>query len=203
MALPAFGIISEVVPVFARKPIFGYEFVAASRIAIAFLARRLGPPYVHGRHGRARATFRRIQHDHRRADRHQGLHLAGDAVGRSIRFTTDALRPGVLSQFTIGGLSGVTFAAVPGRLADDDTYYVVAHFHYVLLAASLFASSPGFYYWFPKILAACSTSGWASALLDHGRRLQRDVPDPALRWAVGMPRRVYTYADPRAGGSTT
>ena len=66
-------------------------------------------------------------------------------------------------MFTIGGLSGVTHAIVPHDYQQTDTYYIVAHFHYVLFGGAIFGLFGGIYYWFPRSPASCSTSGWASS----------------------------------------
>jgi len=69
---------------------------------------------------------------------------------------------GMLIEFTLGGLSGIMHAAAPVDLQQTDSYFVVAHFHYVLFGGSMFAILAGFYYWFPKITAGCSARPSAS-----------------------------------------
>src|SRR5579859_510091 len=154
MALPAFGIISEVVPVFARKPIFGYGVIVASGVAIAFLSVTVWAHHMFtvGLGDTPEAFF--------------GLSSMTIAVptgikvfswlatlwGGRIRLTVAMLYAlAFIVQFTIGGLSGVTSATVPVDWQVHDTYYVVAHFHYVLGGGSLFAILAATYYWFPKI----------------------------------------------------
>jgi heme/copper-type cytochrome/quinol oxidase subunit 1 len=146
MALPAFGIISEVVPVFARKPIFGYAVVVGSGIAIAFLSVLVWAHHMFtvGLGQLAEAFF--------------GLSSMTIAVptgvkvfswlatlwGGHIRLRVAMLYAlAFVLQFTIGGLSGVHFATVPVDWQVHDTYYVVAHFHYVLGGGSLFAILAG------------------------------------------------------------
>jgi cytochrome c oxidase subunit I len=199
MALPAFGIMSEVVPVFSRKPIFGYPFIVGSGIAIAFLS--FG---VWGHHMFA-VGMGRI------ADVAFGASSALIAVptgvkvfswlatmwGGRIRFTTAMLfATSFIPMFTIGGISGVHFAIVPIDLQTTDTYYVVAHFHYVLFGGSFLAILAGTYYWFPKI---------TGRLLDErlGRwhfwstlvALNLTFFPMHIVGLLGMPRRVYTYPD--------
>jgi heme/copper-type cytochrome/quinol oxidase subunit 1 len=116
MALPAFGIISEVVPVFARRPIFGYEFVAASTVAIALLSFGVWAHHMFavGLGTSGGFVFRRHQHDDRRADGHKGFCLERDDVGRrDSPHNAMLFAVAFLIQFTIGGLSGITFAVVP------------------------------------------------------------------------------------------
>jgi cytochrome c oxidase subunit 1 len=154
LILPAFGIFSEVLPVFSRKPLFGYQFVVFSGIAIGFIgfgvwahhmfATGLGPV--------ANTAF--------------GITTAIIAVptgvkifnwmatlnGGDLRFTTAMLFSvaGVMN-FVIGGLSGVTHAIVPADYQQTDTYYIVAHFHYVLFGGAVMGIFSGLYYWWPKV----------------------------------------------------
>ena len=156
MILPAFGMISEVIPVFSRKPIFGYSFVAGSTVAIGFLSFAVWAHHMfavgHGLHAGPR--LRRDQHADRHADRRQDLQLAGDHVGRRASASRRAMffALAFLILFTIGGVSGGDVRHRADRLADSPTrYYVVAHMHYVLFGGTLFAVFAGFYYWFPKM----------------------------------------------------
>jgi cytochrome c oxidase subunit 1 len=154
LILPAFGIISEIIPVFARKPLFGYQFVVFSGIAIGFIgfgvwahhmfATGLGPV--------ANTAF--------------GISTAiiGVPTGvkifnwmatlwrGDIRLQTPMLFAiGTVTMFVIGGLSGVTHSIVPSDYQQTDTYYVVAHFHYVLFGGAIFGLFGGAYYWWPKV----------------------------------------------------
>src|SRR4030081_3077814 len=154
MALPAFGIISEVVPVFARKPIFGYGVIVASGVAIAFLSVTVWAHHMFtvGLGDVANAFF--------------GLSSMTIAVptgvkvfswlatlwGGHIRLNVALMYAlAFIVQFTIGRLSRVHFATVPVDLQTHDTYYVVAHFHYVLGGGSLFGIMAGTYHLVPKI----------------------------------------------------
>ena len=146
MVLPAFGMISEVIPVFSRKPIFGYEFVAASTVAIAFLSFGVWAHHMFavGMGHIAESRIRRRQHAHRGADRRQDFQLDRDDVGRPHPLHhRDDVRGRVSDRFTIGGLSGVSFAVFPLDWQLTDTYYVVAHFHYVLFGGTVFAIFAG------------------------------------------------------------
>ena len=156
LVLPAFGIFSEILPVFSRKPLFGYQFVAFSGIAIGFigfgvwahhmLATGLGPV--------ANTAF--------------GVSTAIIAVPTGVKifnwmatmaqgdihFDSPMLfAVGGIAMFVIGGLSGVTHSIVPADYQQTDTYYVVAHFHYVLFGGAIFGLFAGMYYWWPKIFA--------------------------------------------------
>lgn len=199
MALPAFGVISEVIPVFARKPIFGYNFVAASTVAIGFLsfavwahhmfAVGLGLP-VDAFFGATSAliavpTGVKI------------LNWTATLWGGAIRFTTAMLFAlAFLVLFTIGGITGVMFASVPVDWQLTDTYFVVAHFHYVLFGGTFFAIMAGFYYWFPKVTGRLLSERLGRLhfwLLLIGFNLTFFIQH--LLGLMGMPRRVYTYPD--------
>lgn len=199
MVLPAFGIISEVVPVFSRKPIFGYGFVAASTVAIALLS--LG---VWAHHMFAVG----LGHAWEYAFGASSLLIAvptGVKVfnwiatmwGGSIRFTTSMLFAiAFLFTFTIGGLSGVTFATVPIDWQVTDTYYVVAHMHYVLFGGTLFGVMAGLYYWFPKMSGRLLSEKWGRLhfwLMFIGFHMTFFIQH--ILGLDGMPRRVYTYPD--------
>ena len=199
MALPAFGIISEVVPVFSRKPIFGYPVIVASGVAIAFLSLMVWAHHMFtvGMGSLAEAAF--------------GLSSMVIAVptgikvfswlatmwGGRIRINTAMLYAiAFIVQFTIGGLSGVHFATVPIDWQTHDTYYVVAHFHYVLGGGTLFAILAGAYYWFPKMTGRLldeRLGRWHFWLMVVGFNLTF-FPMHVLG-LMGMPRRVYTYPD--------
>ena len=199
MALPAFGIISEVVPVFARKPIFGYGVIVASGIAIAFLSVTV---WAHHMFTVGLGTV---------ADAFFGLTSMTIAVptgikvfswlatlwGGRIRLSVAMLYAlAFIVQFTIGGLSGVHFATVPVDWQTHDTYYVVAHFHYVLGGGSLFAILAGTYYWFPKITGRLldeRLGKWNFWLMVVGFNLA--FFPMHITGLMGQPRRTYTYPD--------
>jgi cytochrome c oxidase subunit I len=197
LILPAFGIISETIPVFSRKPLFGYQFVVFSGIAIGFIgfgvwahhmfAVGLGPV--------ANTAF--------------GISTAIIAIptgvkifnwmatmhGGDLRFSSPMLFSiGTVTMFVIGGLSGVTHSIVPSDYQQTDTYYVVAHFHYVLFGGAVFGLFAGLYYWWPKVFgtqlseALGKTQFWVMLIgfnLTFG-------PMHILGLA-GMIRREYTY----------
>ncbi len=199
MILPAFGIISEVIPVFSRKTIFGYAFVAGSSVAIAFLsfavwahhmfAVGLGPAWdlIFG----AASMLIGIP---------TGVKIfnwMATMWGGSIRFTTAMLfAASFLVMFTIGGITGVMFAVVPIDWQTTDSYFVVAHIHYVLNGGSLFAIFAGIYYWFPKItgrLLSERLGKWHFWLNFIGFNMTFFIQH--VLGLEGMPRRVSTYPD--------
>ncbi len=199
LALPAFGIVSEVIPVFSRKPIFGYGFVAASTVAIALLsfgvwahhmfAVGLGVPF--------NAFFAASSMLIAIPTGIKIFNWAATMWGGSVRFTTSMLFAlALLIDFTIGGLSGVGFAIVPVDWRLTDTYFVVAHIHYVFIGASLTGGFAGVYYWFPKItgrMLSEKIGKWHFWLFFIGFNGTFFVFH--FLGLLGMPRRVFTYPD--------
>ena len=154
LILPSFGIVSEVIPTFSRKPIYGYPFMVFSGIAIGFMgwgvwahhmfASGLGPisvmAFALSTMFIAVPTGVKI------------LNWMATMWGGKIRFTSSMLfAVGLVAMFTIGGLSGVTHALAPADTQQTDTYYIVAHFHYVLFGGALLGLFSGMYFWWPKI----------------------------------------------------
>ncbi len=154
MILPAMGIVSEVMPTFSRKPLFGYTAMVFAGVAIGFIGFGV---WAHHMFTSAVGPIGRVAF---------GLTTMFIAVptgikifnwvftmwGGKVRFTTAMLfSVGFVSMFTIGGLSGVTHAIVPHDAQQTDTYWIVAHFHYVLFGGALFGLVSGIYYYFPKV----------------------------------------------------
>ena len=199
MALPAFGIISEVIPVFSRKPIFGYEFVAASTVAIAVLSFGVWAHHMFaaGLGHRADLAFAIGSMAIAVPTGVKIFNWIATMWGGKIRFTTAMMfATAFLMQFVIGGLSGVTFAAAPIDWQVTDTYYLVAHFHYVLFGGTAFAVLAGIYYWFPKMTGRLLSERLGRAhfwLTVVGFNLTFFVQH--FLGIMGMPRRVYTYPD--------
>jgi cytochrome c oxidase subunit I len=197
MVLPAFGIISEVIPVFSGKPIYGYDFVAASTLAIAFLsltvwahhmfAVGLGHPFdlffVICSMAIAVPTGIKI------------FNWTATMYGGRVRFTTAMLfAVSFIVMFTIGGLSGIAFAVAPIDWQLTDSYFVVAHFHYVLFGGTALAVFAGVYYWFPKITGRMLDERWGKVnfwLTFIGFNLTFMIQH--VLGMFGMPRRVFTY----------
>jgi cytochrome c oxidase subunit I len=197
MVLPAFGIISEVIPVFSRKPIFGYAFVAASTVAIGLLSYAVWAHHMFavGMGFIANYFFAITSMVIAVPTGVKIFAWTATMFGGSIRLTTAMLfAVAFLIQFTVGGLSGVSFAAVPLDWQTTDTYYVVAHFHYVLFGGTVFAILAGVYYWFPKITGRMLSERlgrWHFWLTVIGFNLTFFVQH--FLGLMGMPRRVYTY----------
>ena len=197
MVLPAFGMISEIIPVFSRKPIFGYTFVAMSTVAIMALSFlvwghhmfAVGLPRVFNVFFALGSMLIAVP---------TGVKIfnwLATMWGGSIRFNTSMLFASTfLIMFTIGGLTGVSFAVVPVDWQTTDTYYVVAHMHYVLFGGTLFAIFAATYYWFPKMtgrLLSERLGQWHFWLTFVGFNTTFMVQH--FLGLMGMPRRVYTY----------
>ncbi len=199
MILPAFGIISEVIPVFSRKPIFGYEFVAASSVAIAFLSFTVWAHHMFtvGMSHIANLAFGVASMLIAVPTGIKIFNWTATMYGGRIRFTTAMMfAVAFLITFTIGGLSGISFAVFPLDWQLTDTYYLVAHFHYVLFGGSVFAIFAGFYYWFPKFSGRMMSERigvWNFWLTFIGFNMTFLVQH--ILGLAGMPRRVFTYPD--------
>ncbi|MDB6019107.1 MAG: cytochrome c oxidase, subunit [Pedosphaera sp.] len=199
LALPAFGMISEVLPVFSRKPIFGYEFVATSGVVIALLSFGVWAHHMFavGLGHMADAFFAASSMLIAIPTGVKIFNWIATMWGGSLRFTTAMLfAVAFLVHFTIGGLSGITFSAVPTNWQTTDTYYVVAHFHYVLIGGTLFGTYAGLYYWFPKMsgrMLSERLGKWHFWLAVISFDLTFFVQH--ILGLIGMPRRIYTYPD--------
>jgi cytochrome c oxidase subunit I len=199
MILPAFGMISEVIPVFSRRAIFGYPLVAASTVAIAFLSYGV---WVHHMFAVAlgRVFLSVFAASSMLIAVPTGVKIfnwTATMLGGSIQCTTSMLfAVAFLLEFTIGGLSGVAFATLPIDWQLTDTYFVVAHIHYVLFGGTIFALFAGIYYWYPKISGHMldeALGRWHFWLVVIGFNATFFVQH--VLGLLGMPRRVYTYPD--------
>jgi cytochrome c oxidase subunit 1 len=154
MILPGFGVISEVLPVFSRKPIFGYKMIAYASVAIGFLSFGVfvHHMFVAGIDPALQVLFMASTMLIAVPTGVKVFSWVGTLWGGSLRFKSAMLFAlGFLAVFTIGGISGVFLASVPVDIQLSDTYYVVAHIHYVLVGGALFSFFAAAYYWIPKI----------------------------------------------------
>ncbi len=154
LILPAMGIVSEVIPVFSRKPLFGYAAIVFAGAGIGFLGFGVWAHHMFasGITPIAQAAFGLATMTIAIPTGIKIFNWMGTMWGGRLRFTTPMLfAVGFVSQFVIGGLSGVTHAVVPSDWQQTDTYYIVAHFHYVLFGGAIFGIFAGLYYWFPKL----------------------------------------------------
>jgi cytochrome c oxidase subunit 1 len=154
LILPAMGIASEILPVFARKPIFGYHAMVFSMISIAFLSWVVygHHMFVSGMNPALALSFMTTTMIIAVPSAIKTFNWLGTLWGGRIRLTVPMLNAlAFVWMFVIGGLSGIFMASTPVDIYIQDTYFIVAHIHYVLFGGSLFAAFAAIYYWFPKM----------------------------------------------------
>jgi len=199
LILPAFGIVSEVIPVFSRKPIFGYEFVAASTVAIGLLSMGVWAHHMFavGLGNVTNAFFSLASMLIAIPTGIKVLNWVATMWGGRINFATPMLFcTAFIIEFVIGGLSGVAIASVPIDWVVTDSYFIVAHFHYTIFGGSLFAIFGGIYYWFPKFtgrMLSETLGKWHFWLTVVGFNMTFFIQH--FLGVMGMPRRTYTYYD--------
>jgi len=199
LALPAFGIISEVIPVFSRKPIFGYEFVAVSSVAIALLSFGVWAHHMFTvGMGRVADTFFVIASMLIAIPTGvKVLNWSATMYQGRIRLTVPMMYAiAFVIQFTLGGLSGVTHASAALDWQTKNSYYLIAHFHYVAVGGVVFAILAAVHYWFPKIsgrMLSERLGRWTFWLMVLG--FNGTFAIQHVLGFMGMPRRVYTYPD--------
>ncbi len=197
LVLPAFGMLSDVIPVFSRKVIFGYEFVAALTVAIAFIS--FG---VWAHHMFAVGMSRSVDVYFAAASLLVGIPtgiktfnwLATVYGGRWRMAAPMLFSLGFLSMFVIGGLTGIMLAVVPVNYQLTDTYFVVGHFHWVIIGGTLMGLFAGSYYWYPKVTGRMYSerlARWHFWLFLAGFILT--FGPMHIAGMLGMPRRIYTY----------
>jgi cytochrome c oxidase subunit 1 len=161
LVLPAMGVTSDLLSTFSRKPIFGYHAMAFSMIAIAFLSWIVWGHhmFVSGMNPLLGTAFMMTTMVIAVPSAIKTFNWLGTLWGGSIRFTSPMLFAlGFVSNFLIGGLSGIFMASTPVDIFIHDTYYIVAHFHYVV-AGIIFALFAAVYYWFPKMFGRMMNEG--------------------------------------------
>lgn len=197
MILPAMGIISEVLPVFSRKPLFGYTAVAYSSVAIGFLGFTVWAHHMFatGMGPIANAAFAGASMLIAVPTGVKIFNWTATLYGGSLSFKSPLLFAlGFISMFVVGGISGIFSATAPVDWQITDTYFIVAHLHYVLFGGSIFGLFAGAYYWFPKITGRMLNDGLGKvhfALQFIGFNLT--FFPMHLLGIEGMPRRIYTY----------
>jgi cytochrome c oxidase subunit I len=197
LILPVFGMVSEVIPVFSRKVLFGYEFMAAATMAIAFVS--LG---VWAHHmfcvGMSRTLDLYFAAASLVVSIPTGIKMfnwLATMYGGRLWFASPMLFAfGFLSMFLIGGLTGIILAAAPLDFQLSDSYFVIGHFHWVLIGGTLFGTFAGIHYWYPKATGRMLSerlARWQFWLLYIGFMLT--FGPMHVSGMLGMPRHIYTY----------
>ena len=154
LILPAFGIVSEILPTFSRKPLFGYAAIVFAGFGIAFIGFGVWAHHMFASaiSPVAQAGFGLSTMVIAVPTGVKIFNWLGTIWGGKLSLKTPMLFSlGFIAMFVIGGLSGVTHSVVPADTQQTDTYYIVAHFHYVLFGGAMFGIFAGLYYWFPKV----------------------------------------------------
>jgi cytochrome c oxidase subunit I len=197
MVLPAMGILSEVIPVFSRKPIFGYKAVAFSTIGIAFASMLVWAHHMFtvGMPDALQAWFMITSFSVAVPTAIKIFNWLATLWRGHLWFRAPLLFClGFIGLFTMGGLSGIMLAAFPVDYQTHDTYYVVAHFHYVLFGGTVFGVFAGIYYWFPKMTGRMYDERlgvvhfWLMFIGFNAAFLPQH-----MLGLMGMQRRIYTY----------
>jgi len=197
LILPAFGLVSEVLPTFSRKPLFGYPVMVYSGILIAFLGFGVWAHHMFavGMGPIADTLFAVTTMLIGIPTGVKIFNWIFTMWGGDLRFTT-AMKFAIalVALFTIGGISGVMHASPPADLQQTDTYFIVAHFHYVLFGGSMMGLFAGVYYYYPKLtgrLMSEKLGNWHFWLAFIGMNLTF-MP---MHWSglIGMPRRTWVY----------
>jgi cytochrome c oxidase subunit 1 len=197
LVLPAFGFISEILPVFSRKAIFGYPAMVAASVGIGFISLSVWAHHMFtvgmGPAGNTFFVFSTMV-----ISVPTGIKIfnwLGTLWGGKIIFKVPMMFSlAFLFQFLVAGLTGIMLSAAPFNWQLSASYFVIAHFHYVLVGAIVTALFGAFYYWYPKVtgrLMSETLGKWHFWLFIIGFHLTFDVMHiPGL---LGMPRRIYTY----------
>ena len=197
LILPAMGIVSEVLPTFSRKPLFGYAAMVFAGVAIGFLGWAVWSHHMFttGMGAVPRVVFATSTMIIGVPTGIKIFNWLSTMWGGSIRFTTAMyFAVSFIALFTIGGISGVMHASPPVDQQQQDTYFIVAHLHYVLVGGAIVGIFSGLYYWWPKMTGRFlgETLGkWNFWLMFIG--LNMTFFPMHFLGVAGMPRRIYTY----------
>jgi cytochrome c oxidase subunit 1 len=199
MVLPAMGVISELISVFSKKRVFGYGFVAFSSVAIAILGFLVWGHhlFVSGQSAYAGMIFSFLSYFVAIPSAIKVFNWTATLYKGSISYATPMLYAfGFIGLFTMGGLTGLFVAALGIDVHVTDTYFVVAHFHYIMVGGTIMAYLGGLHYWWPKMSGRMYPEGWAklSALVIFLGFNLTFFPQFILGY-LGMPRRYHAYPD--------
>jgi cytochrome c oxidase subunit 1 len=205
LVIPAFAFASEIIPVFSRKPIFGYPIMVVASVAIAFISTSVWAHHMFtvGMSSTGNGFFVLSTMAIAVPTGIKIFNWLATMWGGKIHFKTPMLFcTAFLFQFLVAGLTGIMLGSAPFNWQLANSYFVVAHFHYVIVGAILFCIFAGFYYWFPKMSGKMYNETLGKLhfwLFVIGFHLTFDVMHiPGL---LGMPRRIYTY-EPGRGWDT-
>ncbi|MDX1566411.1 MAG: cytochrome c oxidase subunit I [Longimicrobiales bacterium] len=197
LILPAFGIISDVIPTFSKKPLFGYPIVVYAGVLIGFIGWGVWAHHMFtvGMGPIADSFFAASTMIIAIPTGVKIFNWLATMWGGALKFTTAMLFAiGTVAVFTLGGLSGIMHASPPVDLQQHDSYFVVAHFHYVLAGGMLMGFFSGLYYWFPKVTGRLlneTVGKWHFWLTFIGFNLT--FGPQHMSGLFGMPRRTWTY----------
>ena len=197
LILPAMGIVSEILPVFSKKPLFGYATVVLAGVIIAFMGWMVWSHHMFtvGLGPVANSVFTVTTMMIAVPTGIKVFNWMGTMWGGSISLKTPMLFSiGFVSMFVIGGISGVMHAVAASDAQQQDTYFIVAHIHYVLFGGAIFAILAGTYYWFPKLTGRMydeAQGQWHFWLMFIGQNIT--FFPMHFTGMNGMPRRIYTY----------
>ncbi len=198
MILPAQGVVSELITCFSRKPPFGYSFIAGSSIAIALFGFLVWGHhmFVSGQSVYAGLTFSFLSFAVAIPSAIKVFNWTATMYKGNIQLKTPMLYAmGFIGLFTIGGLTGLFVATLPVDVHVHDTYFVVAHFHYIMVGGAVMGYLGGIHFWWPKMTGRMYPQGWgisAAILIFAGFNLTF-FPQFILGY-MGMPRRYWEYA---------
>jgi cytochrome c oxidase subunit 1 len=199
LILPAMGMVSEVLPVFSRKPLFGYPFVVFSGVAIGFMSWGVWAHHMYttGLGSVANSAFGLSTILIAVPTGIKIFNWLGTMWGGAVSLKTPMMFAiGFIAMFTIGGLTGVTHSMVPSDYQQQDTYYVVAHFHQVLFGGAIFGLFSGIYYWAPKFTGRLLNEKLGQLhfwLMFIGFNLT--FQPMMVLGLLGMPRRIHSYPE--------
>jgi cytochrome c oxidase subunit I len=205
LVIPAFAFVSEIIPVFSRKPIFGYPVMVAATVCIGFISMSVWAHHMFsiGMNSKANTFFVLTTATIAVPTGIKIFNWLGTMWGGKIIFKTPMLFCiGFLFQFLFAGLTGIMLGSAPFDWQLTGSYFVVAHFHYVIVGGILFAIFGAFYYWYPKVTGRMLSESLGKLhfwLMIIGFHLTFDVMH--IPGILGMPRRIYTY-EPGRGWDT-
>jgi len=197
LILPAFGLVSEVLPTFSKKPLFGYPVMVYSGILIGFLGFGVWAHHMFavGMGPIADSVFGLTTMLIAIPTGVKIFNWIGTLAQGQVKFTTPCLfAVGLVALFTIGGISGVMHSSPPADLQQTDSYFIVAHFHYVLFGGSIMGIFAGIYHYFPKMYGRMMDErlGKVHFWLNFVAMNLTFFP-MHFSGMLGMPRRIYTY----------